>query len=72
MVLPEVFRPFAIYEVGISGLIMILLMFFRPQGILGSAAFAGEGGLMGSIYRWRLKQAQNKAAALSSDKPQAN
>jgi hypothetical protein len=64
--MPEVFRPFAVYEVGISGLIMILLMFFRPQGLLGSAAFAGEGGLMGTLYRWRLRMAEARRRSVQS------
>jgi len=57
---PEIFRPLAVYEVGIGGLIMILLMFFRPQGIMGSAAYAGEGGLQGIIARWRQRVLQRR------------
>jgi branched-chain amino acid transport system permease protein len=57
---PEIFRPLAVYEVGIGGIIMILLMFFRPQGILGSAAYAGEGGLQGIIGRWRQRALERR------------
>lgn len=49
----ELIRPLAVYRVGVGGLTMILLMLFRPQGIMGSAAFAGEGGLQGAITHWR-------------------
>jgi branched-chain amino acid transport system permease protein len=51
----ELIRPLAVYRVGVGGLTMILLMLFRPQGIMGSAAFAGGGGLQGQIYRLRQK-----------------
>jgi branched-chain amino acid transport system permease protein len=60
VILPEIFRPLAVYEVGISGLIMLLLMLFRPQGILGSIAFAGEGGLQGVLFRRRLRTKQTR------------
>ena len=51
----ELIRPLAVYRVGVGGITMILLMLFRPQGIMGSAAFAGMGGLQGKIQRWRMK-----------------
>lgn len=63
VVVPEIFRPLAVYEVGIGGAIMILLMFFRPQGILGSAAYAGEGGLQGMLARWRQRRAETRRQA---------
>ena len=59
VILPEIFRPLAVYEVGISGLIMLFLMLFRPQGILGSAAFSGEGGIQGALFR-RMQQKKSK------------
>ena len=51
--LTEIIRPLAVYRVGVGGAIMIFLMLFRPQGIMGSAAYAGMGGLQGTILRWR-------------------
>ena len=44
-VLPELLRGFAIYRMLIFGLLMILMMIFRPQGILG-----------GQLIRRELKQ----------------
>ncbi len=35
-VLPELLRSFAAYRMLIFGLVMILMMIFRPQGILGN------------------------------------
>jgi len=60
VVLPEIFRPLAVYEVGIGGLITLALMLFRPQGILGSVAYAGGGGLQGALYRWRQRIQQER------------
>lgn len=48
-ILPELLRPFAIYRVGIGGIIMLLVMLIRPQGILGSAAFAGSYNFLESL-----------------------
>ena len=48
-VLPEVIRPLALYRLGVGGLIMVVMMVFRPQGIAGSRAFAGDQGLMDRI-----------------------
>ena len=48
-VMPEFIRPLAQYRLGVGGLIMILCMLFRPQGILGSRAFAGDSGLQDKI-----------------------
>jgi branched-chain amino acid transport system permease protein len=41
-ILPELLRGFAAYRMLIFGVIMILMMIFRPQGILGSAAIRRE------------------------------
>jgi branched-chain amino acid transport system permease protein len=41
-VLPEAFRGFAEYRMIIYALALILIMIFRPQGILGSGAFFGR------------------------------
>ncbi|MCI8551790.1 MAG: branched-chain amino acid ABC transporter permease [Lawsonibacter sp.] len=43
-IMPEIIRPLAVYRVGVGGVIMILFMLFRPQGLLGSKAYAGKGG----------------------------
>lgn len=48
-IIPEVIRPLATYRIGLGGLIMILCMLFRPQGILGSRAFAGDSGIQDRI-----------------------
>lgn len=49
IIMPEIIRPLAVYRIGIGGLIMILCMLFRPQGILGSRAFASDGGIQARI-----------------------
>jgi branched-chain amino acid transport system permease protein len=41
-ILPEILRSFAAYRMLIFGLIMILMMIFRPQGILGSQLIRRE------------------------------
>ena len=43
-VLPEVLREFAAYRMLIFGVLMILMMIFRPQGILGSQLIRRELG----------------------------
>jgi branched-chain amino acid transport system permease protein len=40
--LPEVLREFAAYRMLLFGLIMILMMIFRPQGMLGSQLIRRE------------------------------
>lgn len=44
-IVPEVFRPLAVYRMGLGGLVMLLVVLIRPQGILGTRAFAGKGGI---------------------------
>lgn len=41
-ILPELLRSFAAYRMLIFGLLMILMMIFRPQGILGSQVITRE------------------------------
>jgi branched-chain amino acid transport system permease protein len=41
-VLPELLRGFESYRMLLFGLLMILMMIFRPQGILGSALIRRE------------------------------
>ncbi len=41
-VLPEILRSFAVYRMLIFGVIMVLMMIFRPQGILGSQIIRRE------------------------------
>jgi branched-chain amino acid transport system permease protein len=45
VLIPEVFRPLVEYQLGIGGLILVLLMVLRPQGILGKTAFGQSTGL---------------------------
>jgi len=67
VILPEIFRPLAVYEVGIGGAITLALMLFRPQGMLGSVAYAGAGGLQGALYRWRQRVQQERRQRLERD-----
>jgi branched-chain amino acid transport system permease protein len=41
-ILPELLRSFAAYRMLVFGLLMILIMIFRPQGLLGSARIRRE------------------------------
>jgi ABC-type branched-chain amino acid transport system, permease component len=45
-VMPEIFRPLAVYRVGLGGAVMLLVVLLRPQGLLGSDAFAATGGML--------------------------
>ncbi len=50
-IMPEIIRPLAAYRVGIGGLLMLLVVLFRPQGVLGSRAFAGKGGILAGRFK---------------------
>lgn len=56
IVMPEVIRPLAVYRVGVGGVIMLLLMLFRPQGIMGSRAFATKDGLQERLKNWLISR----------------
>jgi len=56
-IMPEIIRPLAEYRVGVGGVIMLLVILIRPQGVFGSRAFAGKGGIFGNLSR-QLKQRQ--------------
>lgn len=56
-VMPEIIRPLAVYRMGIGGLIMLLIILIRPQGLLGSKAFAGKGGVFTGFTN-KLKKAR--------------
>lgn len=45
-IIPEIIRPLAAYRIGVGGLLMLLVVLFRPQGVFGSRAFSGGGGLL--------------------------
>jgi len=54
-VMPEIFRPLAVFRMGIGGLVMLLVILIRPQGLLGSKAFAGKGGVLTELINKRRK-----------------
>jgi len=60
-VMPEIIRPLAVYRVGVGGLIMIAFMLFRPQGLLGSRAFACESGIQEKIKQRRIERQMRKS-----------
>lgn len=62
---PEVVRPLAIYRLGIAGLIMVLMMVFRPQGLVGSRAFAGDQGIMDRIQQASAVRKAKKAEKMA-------
>lgn len=53
-VLPELFRGFAEYRMVIYALALILIMIYRPQGLLGTGRFLGVG------RAWRKRKAGGK------------
>jgi len=65
IIMPEVIRPLAVYRVGVGGVIMVLFMLFRPQGLLGSKAYAGKGGFEAQLNELirRRKEARSKAVS---------
>ena len=63
-IMPEIIRPLAEYRVGVGGVIMLLVILIRPQGVLGSRAFAGKGGIFGNLGR----QLKRRQAALARRK----
>lgn len=54
-IVPEVIRPLAVYRMGLGGAIMLIVVLVRPQGLLGSKAFAGTGGIL-SRFTWFRKK----------------
>lgn len=60
VIMPEIIRPLAVYRLGIGGLIMTLSMLFRPQGFLGSPAFAGKGGFQEKLRSYFLGHSKHK------------
>lgn len=63
VLMPEIIRPLAVYRVGVGGLIMIAFMLFRPQGILGSHAFATSSGLQEKIKQRIIEKRLKKNSA---------
>lgn len=61
-ILPEIIRPLAAYRVGVGGLLMLLVVLLRPQGVFGSRAFAGNGGILAGRFD-RIKKRWNQRAA---------
>lgn len=51
VIMPEVIRPLAAYRVGVGGLLMLLVVLIRPQGVFGSRAFAGGGGILAGKFK---------------------
>jgi branched-chain amino acid transport system permease protein len=60
-VLPELFRGFAEYRMVIYALALILIMIYRPQGLLGTGRFLGAGR---SIFKRTKRAAQAKKDAV--------
>jgi len=58
-IMPEIIRPLAVYRMGLGGLIMLVVVLVRPQGLLGSQAFAGSGGILTTIME-RLRHRKSK------------
>ncbi|HEY0188362.1 MAG TPA: branched-chain amino acid ABC transporter permease [Cellulomonas sp.] len=49
VLIPEVFRSLVEYQLGVGGLILVVLMVLRPQGLLGRTAFGQSTGLTGPL-----------------------
>lgn len=65
-IMPELIRPLAVYRVGVGGIIMILFMLFRPQGLLGSKAYAGKGGLEAQMKEFIRRQKEKRSRSTSN------
>ena len=61
-IVPEMYRFLALYRIGIGGLIMVLLMLFRPQGVLGSRAYAGDRSISDMLARKAKMRKDQKSA----------
>ena len=61
ILIPQVFQPLLVYQVGIGGAVMVLIMARRPQGLLGKTAF-GQSLRDGPLAR-RVEALQARAAA---------
>lgn len=64
VIMPELIRPLAVYRVGVGGVIMILCMLFRPQGIMGSRAYAGKGGFQEKIRSFLRRRHEAKQSSV--------
>lgn len=62
-IMPEIIRPLAVYRVGVGGVIMILFMLFRPQGLLGSKAYAGKGGFEAQMKEFMRRRKEKRVQA---------
>lgn len=60
-IMPEIFRPLAVYRMGLGGAVMLLVILLRPQGLVGSKAFAGDGGLLTGFWRNHFSQKGKEA-----------
>lgn len=58
-VLPELFRGFADYRMVVYALALILIMIYRPQGLLGAGGFLGRLARM----RWKKPGSDKKGGA---------
>ena len=65
-IMPELIRPLAVYRVGVGGIIMILFMLFRPQGLLGSKAYAGKGGLEAQMKEFIRRQKEKRSRSTAN------
>ena len=68
---PEIVRPLATYRLGVAGIIMVLMMVFRPQGLMGSRAYAGDQGIADRIQQAASVRRAKKAARLEQQKSKA-
>lgn len=65
-IMPEIIRPLAAYRVGVGGLLMLLVVLIRPQGVFGSRAFAGNGGIFAGKFKRRGGQRTQMTKGASS------
>lgn len=68
-IMPELIRTLAAYRVGIGGLLMLLVVLFRPQGVFGSRAFAGNGGILAGKLKKRKRVSSTPAQLGEEDEP---
>lgn len=62
-IMPELIRGLATYRVGVGGLIMLLVITLRPQGVFGSRAFASKGGILaGKLALFKKRNEKNSTS----------
>jgi branched-chain amino acid transport system permease protein len=66
VLIPQIFQQLLVYQVGIGGAVMVLVMARRPQGLFGKTAF-GQSLRSGPLTRLLVSQRQRVVQMIGSD-----